>query len=768
MFRELCVSQIQNKCLPQSLNFSSTSEIPPLKSIIDQDTPTHSLNFALNVDGNYNIFLAVHNGLDILEFVTNSIGEVVSKKKSTFDWCYVFNFSNDFAPLPLKLPCSSAPVFKSLLNSFVSDFYSNLLNALSSQQFLNLRLSTISRFLNKRISILEKISRIAENYNFIAKTNEDLIYFLPTIDGEIIDNSAFDLLSPTQLNSIEINSNSIYKQAGSLIQKISKIDEDLNSNLFIIENNLATEIANQCMEALFEMFSEFPEVLKYLNELKDYIILEFLENLSNEKGVSSDLLWKYDVNVLVTHENNLPPVVIGKNLLENFITGSIPMDNDGNCRPEDFLNIKAGLLHLANGGFLVLNSKDIIDYPLAFEGLIYSLKNDVLDFNLTRNYLKNNLINHITPISIPLDIKVIIIGESNYYDIFNYYEPEFHKFFPIKIEFSHEIYYNNENVCEFAKAVKSFVIKESSSDFDVEAVCKVIDYANRLAENQKKLSNDFNVITEILKEATTWAKLENSSNVSALHIEYAIEEREKRQGVWKNKLEQLFLDNIFMIDTCGEKIGQINGMCVMNRYGTVFGSPTRITATTYVGKAGIINIEKESDLSGETHNKGVQIIHGWLGQTYAQKFPLSLCCRICFEQNYSGIDGDSASSTELYCILSSLSECPIRQDIAVTGSVNQRGNIQAVGGINHKIEGFFNLCNKRGLKGTEGVIIPSANVEDLVLNDEVVLAVEKGEFHIYPIVEINEGIEILMSKPADIIHELVLSKLKKFHEFSKI
>lgn len=326
--------------------------------------------------------------------------------------------------------------------------------------------------------------------------------------------------------------------------------------------------------------------------------------------------------------------------------------------------------------------------------------------------------------------------------------------------------------------MKGFIQREQTPDFDASAVAAVVEYSSRTAERQNKLSTRFNQLAEILGEAAVWARLDGASIVTAAHIRKTIAEKEERLRLYEEKLDEMLGENVIMIDVDGAQIGQINGLAVLDMGAYAFGNPSRITATTYVGKSGIVNIEKEARMSGQTHDKGVQIITGYLGQTYAQKFPLSLSCRVCFEQNYNGIDGDSASSTELYCILSSLAELPIRQDLAVTGSVNQKGEIQAIGGVTYKIEGFFDLCRKRGLTGKQGVVIPAANIRDLVLKDEVVQAVKEGMFHIYPITSIDEGIALLMGKeagvrdqngcyPADSVHGRVHAKLKNFWKYAE-
>ena len=383
------------------------------------------------------------------------------------------------------------------------------------------------------------------------------------------------------------------------------------------------------------------------------------------------------------------------------------------------------------------------------------------------------------PEPIPANFKVIMVGSEHYYDLLSEFDEEFDKFFKIRADFDYEMPRTNENMLKIAQFIKCFVEREHTLEFDVSAVCAVIEYSSRSVFRQDKLSTRFNHLSEILGEAYTWAQLEHASIITADYIQKAIYEKEQRMKLYEEKMDEMLEEKVIMIDTEGAEIGQINGLAVLDMGSYAFGTPSRITATTYVGKSGIVNIEKEARMSGHTHDKGVQIITGFLGQTYAQKFPMSLSCRVCFEQNYNGIDGDSASSTELYCIISSLSELPIRQDLAVTGSVNQKGEIQAIGGVTHKIEGFFDLCKKRGLTGKQGVIIPMSNVKELVLKDEVVNAVKEGIFHIYPITNINEGIELLMNYqagekneqgefPEDSVHGKVYAKLKSFAKISKL
>ena len=428
--------------------------------------------------------------------------------------------------------------------------------------------------------------------------------------------------------------------------------------------------------------------------------------------------------------------------------GEIEYDSEFGNLTTDFMKIKSGLFHQANGGYLIVQAHDILSAPHAWEALRSVIKTKEINIDTIRELQGSTATPVLKPEPIPIQFKVIMIGSEYFYNVLSEYDEEFDKFFKIRADFDYEMPRTDENILKITQFIKGFVEREKTLEFDVSAICAIIEYSSRSASRQDKLSTRINYLAEILVESYTWAKLENATIITAKHVQEAIYEKEQRMKLYEEKLDEMLDEEVVMIDTQGSEIGQINGLAVLDMGSYAFGTPSRITATTYVGKSGIVNIEKEAHMSGHTHDKGVQIITGFLGQTYAQKFPMSLSCRVCFEQNYNGIDGDSASSTELYCIISSLSELPIRQNLAVTGSVNQKGEIQAIGGVTQKIEGFFKLCKKRGLTGNQGVIIPLSNVKELVLNDEVIDAVKKGVFHIYPIKHIDEGIELLMDYPA--------------------
>jgi predicted ATP-dependent protease len=392
-----------------------------------------------------------------------------------------------------------------------------------------------------------------------------------------------------------------------------------------------------------------------------------------------------------------------------------------------------------------------------------------------REYATGIAVSGIKPQPVKVDLKIILVGTEFYYELLYECEEDFQKLFKIRADFDDEMKLSSDNVTQVCRFVKSYAEREKTPDFHVRAVAKIIEASARIAERQNKLTANFNRVSEMLAESAAWARIESSPVVLEEHVRKAIAEQEFRLNMYEEKLTEMIEDGTILIDTEGFKVGQLNGLAVLDMGDYVFAKPSRITATSYVGKAGIVNIEKEAEMSGSIHEKGVQVLIGYLGQTYAQEFPLSLSCRICFEQNYSGIDGDSASSAELYAVMSSLSQYPINQSLACTGSMNQRGEIQPIGGVTYKIEGFFDLCRNRGLTGGQGVIIPKSNVSDLMLKDEVVQAVKDGLFHIYSIETVDDGIELLTGVkagvksdkdkyPLDSVHGKIMKKLREYYK----
>ena len=792
---ELDYTQLKNTCAPETFTFQTTAELETLEGIIGQDRAVKAFDFGLEVKmKGYNIYMSGPSGTGKTTYARNSAEKKAKTEPVPSDWCYVYNFQNPKNPIALSFEPGRGKQFKEDMAKLVTVIKKELQKVFQSEDFEKQKLAIIHTFEKGQNALVDKMDAIAAEYDFFVKRSDTSLYFLPLVNGEPLEGDALELLSAEENEIIDHNSQILQEKTSPILREIQNLEKECDKKLEELEQKLGMSAIEDPISKMSADYQTYERVISYLEAVRKDI-LEHLDQFMDSEEPQQDALaallpmlnkkpeedttLKYRVNLIVDHsETKGAPVIVTFNPTYSNLMGDTEYDSEFGNLTTDFMKIKGGLFHQANGGYLIVQAHDILSAPQAWEALRRVIKTKEINMDSLRELNNANVVPTLKPEPIPAKLKVIMIGSDYFYEVLSQCDEEFDKFFKIRAEFDYEMPRNHENIYKIARFIKGFVEREHTLEFDVSAVCAIIEYSTRSAARQDKLSTRFNYLSEILGEAFTWAQMENASIITAEHIQKAIHEKEQRRSFYKEKLEEMLDEETIMIDTTGSEIGQINGLAVLDMGDYAFGTPSRITATTYVGKSGIVNIEKEARMSGHTHDKGVQIITGFLGQTYAQKFPMSLSCRVCFEQNYSGIDGDSASSTELYCIISSLSELPIRQDLAVTGSVNQKGEIQAIGGVTHKIEGFFDLCKKRGLTGNQGVLIPVSNIKDLVLNDEVVTAVKDGIFHIYPITHINEGIELLMQYPAgekneqgefpkDSVHGKVYAKLKAFAKASQ-
>lgn len=556
------------------------------------------------------------------------------------------------------------------------------------------------------------------------------------------------------------------------------------------QSNVALLTINAHINLIKSKFKRNKKINQFLESIKKDILKNIEFFLGNEKQdnkvqavgpkIESPKPWlNYQVNLFIDNSTQEgAPVVMDSNYSYHNIFGKLEYENYYGSLKTDFTMLKPGLLHKANGGYIIFQASDLVANGICYEALKKALRMKELLIENTMDQRSSMVMVSLKPEPIPLNIKVILIGNESVYQSLLAFDSDFRKLFKIKIEFEDTSENTLENMNKLARFIHGVCEQEDLLPLDKEAVARVMEYSSKLADDQNKLSTRFNDLAEIVAESSTWAKMGKSKIVTIEYVNKALSERINRLKKYDTKYVEMIKDNTLLISTSGFSVGEINGLTIMSIGDYSFGKPAKITANTYVGKSGIINIEREVELSGSTHSKGVLILSGYLGQMFAQEFPLSLTASVCFEQLYNGVDGDSASSTELYAILSSLSNIPINQSIAVTGSVNQKGEIQPIGGVNDKIEGFYQICKLRGLNGSHGVIIPTQNVRNLNLSDEVIDAVKNKKFHIYAISTIDEGIEILTGVPAGkkdkngnfpagSINSLVYEKLKKYAKISK-
>ena len=792
---ELDYTQLKNSCSPSDFAFQSTAELTPLREIIGQERAIKAFEFGLAVKmKGYNIYMSGPSGTGKTTYALNSTEKLAETEPVPKDWCYVYNFQNQMKPKAISFDAGVGKQFKEDMAELVAEIRKELSTVFLSEDYQKQKLVIIHNFEERQDEMFDEMSVLADQYDFMLKSMESSIYFIPIINGEPVEDENYDVLSDDEKEMIEKNNQILQEKMAPLMREIHEMQKDCDKQVEELNRKVGMAAIGHSVEKLIEKYKDYERAVSYVEDVqKDVLdnLDQFMEEEQSKEEILSslmpllgkkqeeDITLRYRVNLIVDHSQTQgAPVVATFNPTYSNLMGEIEYDSEFGSLTTDFMKIKSGLFHQANGGYLIVQAHDILTMPHAWEALRSVIKTKEINIDSIREIQGSTTAPALKPEPIPVQFKVIMIGSEYFYDLLNEADEEFHKFFKIRADFDYEMPRTDENILKLTRFIKGFVEREKTLEFDASAICAIIEYSSRSVSDQGKLSTRFNFLAEILVEAYTWAKMEEATIITEKYVRKAIYEKEQRMKLYEEKLDEMLDEDIIMIDTQGAEIGQINGLAVLDMGSYAFGTPSRITATTYVGKSGIVNIEKEARMSGHTHDKGVQIITGFLGQTYAQKFPMALSCRVCFEQNYNGIDGDSASSTELYCIISSLAELPIRQNLAVTGSVNQKGEIQAIGGVTQKIEGFFNLCKKRGLTGNQGVIIPSSNVKELVLNDEVIEAVKEGTFHIYPIAHINEGIELLMEYPAgekneqgefpaDSVHGKVYAKLKAFAEMSK-
>ena len=790
---ELGYKELKVTCDPKLLNFNTTDELEPISTGIGQERGIKALEFGLNVDINgYNVYVEGPYGVGKTAYVKNYLSTISKKKKVPNDWCYVYNFANPNEPVAISLPAGQGKEFKSTMDAFINEIKVDIKNTFNNEDFEKEKNLIKQEYETKRTLLLEKLNQTSAEYGFTVKSSQNGIYMMPILNGKTIAEEEFNKLDDAVKKEFEEKSSIVQQHIMTAISEIKSIERESDKRIEEWQSNVALLTINGHINLIKSKYKRNKKINNFLESIKKDILKNINLFTADEKAIEGKLQgpqaahpevykpWlNYRVNLFIDN-NNLEgaPFVADTNYSYHNIFGKLEYENYYGTLKTDFTMLKPGLLHIANGGYLVFQANDLLTNNLCYDALKKVLRSKTLGIENAADPRSSMVMISLKPEPIPLDLKVILIGDENIYQTLLAMDPDFRKLFKIKVEFADEAPLNRDNMIKLSRFVKGYCDHEELPPLDNKAMAKVIEYASKLAYNQEKLATRFTDLSVIVGEAATWAKLGKSKIITEEYITKALTEKVDRVKKYDERYMEMIKDDTLLISTSGSNVGQINGLTIMNVGDYTFGKPVKITANTYTGKNGIINIEREVELSGSSHSKGILILSGYLGEMFAQDMPLSLTASICFEQLYSGVDGDSASSTELYALLSSLSEIPINQAFAVTGSVNQKGQIQPIGGVNDKIEGFFQVCKMRGLDGSHSVIIPRQNVRNLNLSNEVVQAVKEGKFHIYAITTIDEGIELLTGVPAGsrdengnfpagTINYLVYQKLKKYAKVSK-
>lgn len=725
-------------------------------------------------------------------YTKNYLRKVASKKKTPPDWCYIYNFNNPNEPIAVSLPAGHGKDFKEDMDRFIKEIKKDIKNTFNNDDFEKEKSLISHEYEEKRQKLMDKLEKDALEYDFQVKSSQNGIYMMPIYEGKVLKEEEFNALDESIRNEFEAKSTTVQQMIMDIISKIKQIERLADKKVEEWQSNVALLTVNVHINFLKNKYKKNKKINKFLNDVKQDVLSNvpiFLaedtngqqqqKNLPMQPGQAADPCLNYRVNLFVDNsELEGVPVIMDSNYSYQNIFGKLEYENYYGSLKTDLTMLKSGLLQQANGGYIIFQAKDLLTNGITYETLKKVLRIKEIGIENMPDQRSSMVMISLKPEPIPLDLKVILIGDSEIYHALLAMDSDFKNLFKIKVEWEENAEMNEENANKLARIIHDYCEQSELLHLDKYAMAKIIEYAIRMAGDQTKISTLFNDLFEVIGEASTWAKLSKSKMITSNYIEKALKEQKERIKKYDSLYTEMIKENSLLISTSGSKVGELNGLTVMTIGNYTFGKPAKITVNTYTGKKGIVNIEREVEMSGSSHSKGVLILTGFLGERFAQDIPLSLTASICFEQLYNGVDGDSASSTELYGLLSSLSGIPINQSIAVTGSVNQKGQIQPIGGVNEKIEGFYQICKMRGLDGTHGVMIPVQNTKNLQLSDEVVDSVRNGLFKIYAISTIDEGIEVLTGVPAGkqdkdgkfpagSINYLVYKKLKKYAEISE-
>lgn len=761
---ELSYKNLKDVCNPSTFKFEKVNEVIDTTNLVyGQDRGIKALEFGVNVDiKGYNLYLEGPAGVGKTMYTKKFLQTRAAKEKVPNDWCYIYNFDDPNEPIAISLPAGQGKAFKDDMDSFIKNIRKDIKKTFNNDEYEKEKKLIKQEFEAKKENILAKLNDKTLKQGFQVKSAQNGIYMMPVYEGKPIEEEEYEKLPLEVKSEFEAKSAQVQEMIFETLSEIKLIENKADKKIEEWQSNVALLTVNIHVNNVKSNYKRNKKISTFLDNVKRDILKNINTFMMPEndndkqqvppqmKAMQNNEPWlNYRVNLFVDNSNlEGAPVIMDSNYTYQNIFGKLEYENQFGMMKTDFTMLKPGLLQKANGGYIIFQAKDLISSQPCYETLKKVLQVKEISIENNMEQRSSMMLVSLKPEAIPLDLKVVIIGNSEIYHTLLSLDDDFRKLFKIKVEFEEDAPKNEENITKLIRFVKSYCEQEELLDIDKEAMAKVVEYASKLSGDKEKLSTQFSEIGQIVGEASTWAKLDKSKMITKKYVQKAFDERIERIKKYDTKYLQMIKEGALLIDTEGYKIGQINGLTVITIGDYSFGKPSKITANTYLGKQGIVNIEREVQMSGSSHSKGVMILTGYLGEMFAQDKELSLNASICFEQLYGGVDGDSASSTEAYAILSSLSGVAINQSIAVTGSVNQKGEIQPIGGVNEKIEGFFQICKMRGLNGEHGVIIPTQNVRNLHLNDEVIEAVKKEKFHIYAINTIEEGIEILTGVPA--------------------
>lgn len=779
------VDKLRRRCKPEEFNFSCTTEVMPLKDFIGQERAVKAMQFGLVMRApGYNLYLAGPTGTGKSTYAEEVLKQIAKDGPVPDDWCCLHNFTNPSQPVAVSFPSGQGLIFKNDMQELINDFQNSLPKAFEGADYEQNKQAILNSAEQQIQQSLDKMRQEALDAGFNLKYGPSGFVFIPLKDNKPLSQEEFEAMPFEEKSKLEKVALELHHKLEEVLANKRVLEKNAQERIRELDKQIAGYAAAPLVQRLIERYSSFPDIVHFLNNVLEDITshLEYFKTKDTERSLPflfplpDDIFTRYKVNLLVNNaQTKGRPVVIESSPHYYNLFGKTEYRSILGNLITDFTMIKAGAIHRANGGYLVIQTKDILLDPFAWDALKKALKNkQAIVENIGEKYHLTPTVS-LRPQPIPLNVKVILIGNHYLYHLLYALDEDFRKFFKVKVDFDTEMPYTPENLNLYAAYIGAVCQKENFKHFDRSGMAELVEFGSRLAGNQNKLSTRFNEVCEIIYEAAAWAEMEGAPLVTAQYVRKAIEERIYRSNRIEEKIQEMIMQEKILVDTEGEVTGQVNGLSIIDMGDYAFARPSRITAKTFMGQEGVVNIERESKMSGNIHSKGILTLVGFLGERFAQDKPLRLSARLTFEQLYEMIEGDSASSAELYALLSALAELPLKQGLAVTGSVNQHGEIQPIGGATEKIEGFYAVCKAKGLNGKQGVIIPYQNIDNLMLKHEVVEAVQKNLFHVYAIKTIEEGISLLTglpapsqlingSYPAGTVYYLVDKKLRTYAE----
>ncbi len=782
------LKDLRKKYPSRLFDFEDTSELDPLDSVIGQERAVEAIDFGLNMKGSeYNIFVTGLEGTGKSTIVKKLLRDHAEQYETSEDLCLVNNFDDVYCPVVIEMPAGSAVYFSRSMTQFIEVIKTKIPEFFETPSFQDKQTSIHKEITNRQKELFSEIEQFARDQGLSVARIENDYHVIPIQNGKPVSQEELDTMDKAAIDKIEATVMQVEDRLNDCLSDINKLDEEMKTALKSLVASKTDQLISEQIDPVRYYFRECKDIQVYLKKVKEDII----DNIAMFLGVHSQedsedkkvfemtgsLIKRYQVNVLVDRRREKgAPVVFEPNPSFHNLFGKIEKKPVMGSIETDFTMVQAGSLLKANKGYLVINIEPLLMNPPVWESLKRTLQDSELQIEDMPDQADYGMPS-LKPAPIPLRVKVVLLGGYEPFKILQSTDSKFNKIFKVRADFDYEADHTDKNVYSYARFIARICNEENLLNFTKDGVWAVVEYGNRMVSDRQKLSLRFGHILGVLKEADYWARKENAQKVTQAYVIKAISQYRFRHNLYEEKVLDQFDDQSVLIDVTGKVVGQVNALAVYDMGEIAFGRPTRITAESYMGNPGIVNVEHESHMSGETHDKGIMIIAGYLGRMFAQNYPLSVSISITFEQSYDGVDGDSASSTELYAVLSSLSGIPVSQDIAVTGSVNQKGEIQAIGGVNEKIEGFYDVCVKKGLTKKQGVMIPASNVKNLVLRKDVVNAIESNQFHLYKVNTIEEGIEVLTGVeagesdvnylyPEESVFGRAQEKLRKYHELS--